>query len=75
MIANLMRTWGWYEWGQSIEKLVSLHHDMGRAVSPAGLEPIGEAPISHRFEAILRERRSSHITTQTFESAPIVSGN
>ncbi len=75
VIADLMRTWGRYEWGQSLEKLVSLHHDMGRAVSPTGLEPIGEASIGHRFESIQGERRSRHITTQTFEPAPIVGGN
>ena len=48
---------------------------MGRAVSPAGLEPIGETSIRHRFKAIQSERRSRHITTQTFEAAPIVAGN
>jgi len=69
-----MRTRGRNERGQSFEKLVPLHHDMGRAVSPTGLEPIGETSIRHRFEAIQSERRSRHITTQTFESAPIVAG-
>jgi hypothetical protein len=48
---------------------------MGRAVSPAGLEPIGETSIRHRFKAIQSERRSRHIATQAFESAPIIAGN
>jgi hypothetical protein len=75
VITDLVRTrWG-DERSQSLEKLVPLHHDMGRAVSPAGLEPIGETSIRHRFEAIQSERRSRHITTQTFEAAPIVGGN
>jgi hypothetical protein len=47
---------------------------MGRAVSPAGLEPIGETSIRHRFEAIQSERRSRYIATQTFESATIELG-
>ena len=48
---------------------------MSRPVSPAGLEPIGETSIGHRLEAIQCERRSSHITTQTFKPTSIASGN
>jgi len=48
---------------------------MSRPISPASLESISEAAISHRFESIQSERRSRHIPTQTFESAPIVAGN
>jgi hypothetical protein len=64
-----------YEWSQSLQKFMPLHHDMGRAVSPACLESIGESSVRHRLESVERDRRSGHITTQTFESIPIVGRN
>jgi hypothetical protein len=66
--------WG-YEWGQSLQKFMPLHHDVSRSVSPAGLEPVRESPVGHFLETIGCQRRPGHITTQTFESIPIVSGN
>jgi len=51
---------------------MSLHHNVGRAISPLGLEPVRESPVGHRFEPIDREGRSGHITTQTLEPIPIV---
>jgi hypothetical protein len=70
-----MRTRGRDEWSQTLQKLMTLHDNMSRPISPACLESISEASISHRFEATLRKRRPSDITTQTFESAPVVNGN
>jgi len=52
-----------------------LHHNVGRAVSPASLEPNRESPIGHRFEPIDRERRPGHVMTLPLESVPIVSRN
>jgi len=52
-----------------------LHHNVGRAVSPACLEPNRESLIGHRLGPIDRERRPGHRTTQPLESVPIVSRN
>ena len=73
VVTDLMRSRRRDERSQSLQKLMPLHQDMGRSVSPACLESIGEAPIGHRFEPIGCERRTGHITTQTFEPIPIVS--
>jgi hypothetical protein len=49
VISGLMRTWGKNEWIQSLQEFMSLHGDMGRAVSPARLESARESAVVHQF--------------------------
>ena len=66
-----MRPRRWDQRRQPLEQLPPLHHDMGRAVSPGRLEPIGETTIDHRFESTQGKRRTGDITTEPLESLPI----
>jgi len=51
-----------------------LHDNMGRPVSPARLQPIGEPPIGSRLESIERQRRSGHVATESLEPIPVAGG-
>ena len=63
------------QWCQPLDQFMPLHHDMGRPISPTGLESIGESAVGHCLEPIDRKRQPSHIATQTLEPTSVVSRN
>jgi len=74
VVPNLMRSrWG-YQWSQSLQKFMPLHNNVGRPVPPARLQSIGEPSIGRRLEPIERQRRSSHVATETLEPIPVMGG-
>ena len=71
MISHLMGSrWG-DEWSQPLEQFVAFHENMGGAVAPRGLEPVGQAAIRRRFEAFDGEWRAGHVSTQAFQPTAI----
>jgi len=60
---------------ETLQELVALHQHVGRAIAPAGLQAIGEAPIGHRFQALEGEWRPRHVAAQTFEPASVARRN
>ena len=71
MVSHLMGSrWG-NERSQPLEQFVGFHQNVGGAVTPRGLEPVGQPPVRRRFEAFDGEWRSRHVATQTFQTAAI----
>ena len=75
VISHLMGPRWRHQRREPLEQLRALHHDVRRPVPPWRLEPIGNPTITQLFEPLQRERRTCHIATQPFESAPVPCGN
>ena len=69
MIANLVSSRWWDQWGEPLKQFVPLHQNVGRAVAPSGLETVAEATIGLDLKAIETNRRAQNIAAQTFQSS------
>ena len=75
MVANLMRTRRRNERHQSLQQLVTLHQDVGRAVAPRGLETQGEPSIGAFFETVACERGAGDVTAEPLEPTAVLRGD
>ncbi len=71
VVADLVGAWRWNQRGESFEEFPPFHPDVGRAVAPAGLQPVGQAAIGHGLEALHREWGPRHVAAQSLEAAAI----
>ena len=69
VIADLIRPRRRDQRSQPLEQLASLHHDMRRAVSPLGLQAIGEPTVRHRLEATQGKWRARVIRRDQIQTA------
>jgi hypothetical protein len=59
------------QWSQAFKEFAALHQDVGRAVSPAGLQTVGEKSIRQCFEALQGKGRPSNIAAKPLEPSPV----
>ena len=65
----------WDQRSQALQEFSTLHQDMGRAISPAGLQAVGEKSIRQCFEALQGKGRAGCIAAKPLEAATVPGGH
>ncbi len=71
MVPDLVGAWGWNQRSESFEWFTTFHQNVGRAVAPACLEPIGRAAVRRGLETLHRDWRPCDVAAESLEAATI----